>query len=610
MLSGSNNGLPLEFLCSGVSINNFSVGGLVEVLIKHSKEQETELSILKRIKHPKNYIFGVYFNDQRYSTVAPLSNRGGKPFGVIPLKDGENIDRKFGYFELGKNSKFPKKYKIYDFHIFGSIDCPSSYSRIASIEWNLREAFPQNVANESKRIFENYKISKNEHRIGKPFITIDPNDAKDLDDAIFVEEDTSENNPEGLQLYVAIADVSFFVKPKSIIDEEALKRGNSTYFPDKVIPMLPEDLSNRLCSLKERSPKKAIVVKIKLDCKGNKISHEFIRGIITVKKNYSYENFDAYLSTDNTKNRFIDYKKALDVLQQSQLLNKRLNLNLAEKKVTLSEEGFPTDLYEKSNLKSNQLIEMMMILANICVSETLTQSTTKYISREHKSPEKQALKDLNMFIKYNELPTIREKQVTSHTLNQLIESCRDPQKKKLTSNFVLRILPKAKYSEKDQGHFGLNLPLYCHFTSPIRRYADLTVHRSLVSALEWDLANQNLEQDQNVICRNINESEKRSIGAERDSMDRYSASFISNHIDEYFDGVVVGSSRFCVFIRLNKFPIEGVLLKRDLKITSKKRFHLNRNKMKQTELGLATGHSIRVKVVSALPFNGSINFSI
>jgi len=253
---------------------------------------------------------------------------------------------------------------------------------------------------------------------------------------------------------------------------------------------------------------------------------------------------------------------------------------------------------------------MMMILANICVSETLNQSTTKYISREHKSPEKQALKDLNMFIKYNELPTIREKQVTSHTLNQLIESCRDPQKKKLTSNFVLRILPKAKYSEKDQGHFGLNLPLYCHFTSPIRRYADLTVHRSLASALEWDLANQNLEQDQNVICRNINESEKRSIGAERDSMDRYSASFISNHIDEYFDGVVVGSSRFCVFIRLNKFPIEGVLLKRDLKITSKKRFHLNRNKMKQTELGLATGHSIRVKVVSALPFNGSINFSI
>jgi ribonuclease R len=124
------------------------------------------------------------------------------------------------------------------------------------------------------------------------------------------------------------------------------------------------------------------------------------------------------------------------------------------------------------------------------------------------------------------------------------------------------------------------------------------------------LANQNLEQDQNLICRNINESEKRSIGAERDSMDRYSASFISNHIDEYFDGVVVGSSRFCVFIRLNKFPIEGVLLKRDLKITSKKRFHLNRNKMKQTELGLATGHSIRVKVVSALPFNGSINFSI
>ena len=610
-VSGSDNGKPLQFLCSSVNVNSLSIGDFVLVLINHLTDTNAELSILKRIKLPKNYIFGVYFHDQKNSKVALFSNKGNKPIRVLPLKNGENIDRKFGYFELGKISKFPKKHKIYDFHIFGSIDCPSSYSKIAAIEWNLREVFPRKIINEAKEIFENYKISKNECRIAKPFITIDPDDAKDLDDAIFVEEDTSENNPGGLYLYIAIADVSFFVKPGSIIDEEALKRGNSTYFPDKVIPMLPEDLSNSLCSLRKNTPKRAIVVKIKLDYEGHKITHKFMRGLITVKKNYSYEKFEAYLLKEKTEDQFIEYKKAFDILLRSPLLNNRLNLNLAEKKVTVSKGGYPIDLYEKTSLRSNYLIEMMMILANLCVSETLTQTTTKYISREHKSPEKQALKDLNMFMRHNDLAEIREKQATSRSFNQLIERCKDPKKKNLISNFVLRILPKAKYSEKDNGHFGLNLPLYCHFTSPIRRYADLTVHRSLALALQWELGKPSFEQNQKVICQAINDSEKKSVGAERDSVDRYSALFISNHINEYFDGVVVGSSRFCIFIKLNKFPVEGVLLKKDLKMNEgKKIFISNHNKNKKNGLGLSTGHSIRVRVVSALPFNGSINFSV
>ncbi len=610
-VSGSYNGIPIQFLCSSVNVNSLSIGDLVLVLVQHSTETSARLSIIKKIKCPRNYVFGVYFHDKKSSKLVFFSNKGNKPTRALPLKNGENIDRKFGYFELGGKSKFQKKYKIYDFHIFGSIDCPSSYSKIAAIEWNLREVFPRKIINEAKKIFENYKISKNESLIEKPFITIDPDDAKDLDDAIFVEEDASENNPGGIYIYIAIADVSFFVKPGSIIDEEALKRGNSTYFPDKVIPMLPEDLSNSLCSLKNRIPKKAIVVKIKLDYKGHKITHEFMRGLVTVKKNYSYEKFEAYLLKDKTENRFIEYKKAFHILQRSPLLNNRLNLNLAEKKVTVSKGGYPIGLYEKTSLRSNYLIEMMMILANLCVSETLAQAKTKYISREHKPPEKQALKDLNMFMKHNNLPEVREKQTTSRSFNQLIERYKDPKKKNLISNFVLRILPKAKYSEKDNGHFGLNLPLYCHFTSPIRRYADLTVHRSLALALRWEPDKPSFEQDQKVICQAINESEKKSVGAERDSVDRYSALFISNHINKYFDGVIVGSSRFCIFIKLNKFPVEGVLLKKDLQVNEGgNRLISNYNKNKKNESGLSIGHSIRVKVASVLPFNGSINFSV
>lgn len=579
--------------------------------VKFPKEQSHEVSILKKIKYPKNYIFAVYFNNQAGAKLALFSNKGDKSLSVVPLKMGENLDQKFGYFAIGRPSKYPKKFKIHDFHIFGSINCPSSFSKIAAIGWNLRQFFPRKILDEAKKIFENYRISKNEHQISKPFITIDPDDAKDLDDAICIEADKSKNNPGGIVLYVGIADVSFFVKTNSIIDIEALKRGNSTYFPDKVIPMLPEDLSNNLCSLKENSPKKAVVVKMYLDHKGYKIKHEFIRGIISVKKNYSYENFEAYLSDCETKKKYSGYKRAFNILKQSPHLKNRLNLKLAEKKISISSEGYPTNIFEKACLRSNELIEMMMILANLCVSQTLSQSIKKYISRYHETPDKHALKDLNIFMSLNDLTTIREKQVTSNSFNELLKQCKYPEKKKLLSNAVLRILPKAKYSEIDAGHFGLNLPLYCHFTSPIRRYADLTVHRSLAFALKWKMDDLDSMKDHKAICQIINESEKKSVGAERESLDRYSALFMSNHIDDYFDGVVSGASRFCIFIRLKKFPIEGVLLKKDLVLGKRKtRSSFNFEKSKTRDKGLSTGDEVRVKLVSTTPYNGSITFSL
>ncbi len=581
------------------------------VSIKFQKEQSHEVSIFKRIKYPKNYVFAVYFHDQTGAKLALLSNKGDKPISVLPLKMGENLDQKFGYFAIGSPSKYPKKFRIHDFHIFGSIKCPSSFSKIAAIEWNLKQFFPRKILNEAKKILKSYRISKNENQISKPFITIDPDDAKDLDDAIFIEADNSKNNPGGIILYVGIADVLFFVKPNSIIDREALKRGNSTYFPDKVIPMLPEDLSNNLCSLKENSPKKAVVVKMHLDHKGYKIKHEFIRGIITVKKNYSYENFEVYLSDCETKKRYSEYKRALNILNQSPHLKNRLNLNLAEKKISISSEGYPTKVFEKKSLRSNELIEMMMILTNLCVSQTLSQSITKYLSRYHETPDKNALKNLNIFLSLNDLALIKEKQVTSNSLNELLNHCKYPEKKKLLSNAVLRILPKAKYSDVEAGHFGLNLPLYCHFTSPIRRYADLNVHRSLAFALKWEMDNLDFMEDHKSICQMINESEKKSVGAERESLDRYSALFMSNHIDDYFDGIVSGASRSCIFIKLKKFPIEGVLLKKYLDFTKRKsRSSFNYGKRKTGDKRLSTGDEVRVKLVSVTPYNGSITFSL
>ena len=175
----------------------------------------------------------------------------------------------------------------------------------------------------------------------------------------------------------------------------------------------------------------------------------------------------------------------------------------------------------------------------------------------------------------------------------------------------MRILPKAKYSDVEAGHFGLNLPLYCHFTSPIRRYADLSVHRSLAFALKWEMDDLNFMDDHKAICKIINESEKKSVGAERESLDRYSALFMSKHIDDYFDGIVSGTSRFCIFIKLKKFPIEGVLLKKFLDFKKRKqRSSFYYGKVKTRNMGLSIGDDVRVKLVSALPYNGSITFSL
>ena len=312
-----------------------------------------------------------------------------------------------------------------------------------------------------------------------------------------------------------------------------------------------------------------------------------------------------------TKQKYSVYKRALNILKQSPHLKNRLNLNLAEKKISISSEGYPTKLFEKKSLSSNELIEMMMILANLCVSQTLSQSISKYVSRYHETPDKHALKDLNIFLSINDLATIREKQVTSNSFNELLKHYKNPEKKKLLSNAVLRILPKAKYSDVEAGHFGLNLPLYCHFTSPIRRYADLTVHRSLAFALKWGKEDLDFTEDHKAICQIINESEKKSVGAERESLDRYSALFMSNRVDDYFDGIVSGTSKFCIFIKLKKFPIEGVLLKKYLDLKKrKKRSSFNIGKSRTRDKGLSIGDEVRVKLVSATPYNGSITFSL
>ena len=311
------------------------------------------------------------------------------------------------------------------------------------------------------------------------------------------------------------------------------------------------------------------------------------------------------------KKKYSVYKRALNILRQSPHLKNRLNLNLAEKKISLSSEGYPKNVFEKNSLRSNELIEMTMILANLCVSQTLSLSLTKYLSRTHEMPDKHALKDLNIFMSSNKLATIREKQVTSNSFNDLLKQCKYSKKKELLSNLILRILPKAKYSDLKAGHFGLNLPLYCHFTSPIRRYADLTVHRSLAFALKWEMDDFNFMEDQKAICQIINKSEKKSVGAERESLDRYSALFMSNRIGDYFDGIVIGSSKSCIFIKLKKFPIEGVLLKKYLDFKSeKKRSSFKYGKSRMREKGLSNGDEVRVKLVSVLPYNGSITFSL
>ena len=387
-----------------------------------------------------------------------------------------------------------------------------------------------------------------------PLITIDGADARDFDDAVFAAPES-----HGYRLIVAIADVAHYVKPGSALDRDARKRGNSCYFPDRVVPMLPEELSNGLCSLKPDEERGCLFVEMHIDVHGNKLRHAFGRGLMRSAARKTYEQVQAEFE-DNPENHAHLYA-AYHALSEARARRGTLDLDLPERKVTLGDDGQVQNVAPRPRLAAHKLIEEFMILANVCAAEELERLKLSCMYRVHAPPTPEKLDNLRHFLATLDISLKPGDQLHPRDLDGILKLVAGTASSTLVNETILRSQSQAEYSPENLGHFGLALSRYAHFTSPIRRYADLLVHRALIKGLK--LGNDGLTDEEMHAfadtAEHITATERRATLAERDSTDRYLALYLQHRVGELFQARISGVTKFGLFATLTESGASGFL---------------------------------------------------
>lgn len=452
-----------------------------------------------------------------------------------------------------------------------------------------------------------------------PLITIDPEDARDHDDAVFAAPDDDTGNKGGWRVWVAIADVSAYVTPGSALDRGAWKRGNSTYFPDRVAPMLPESLSADLCSLREHEDRACLAVEMVFDSEGRKKSHKFVRGLMRSAAKLSYEQAQAAIDgkpDDKTgpllepilKPLWAAYACAWKGREKRQ----PLEIDAPEHKI-IFKDGKVAGVKRRERFDAHKLIEEFMIQANVCAAETLELKKRPQIYRAHDRPSDEKIAAISDFLPTVDMSWAKGQTVTAARFNRILHLAQDSPNKDIINEVVLRTQSQAVYSPDNIGHFGLNLARYSHFTSPIRRYADVTIHRALIRALKFgeDGAADSEEARYVETAQHISETERTSMAAERDATSRYISAFLSDRIGNTFEGRITGVTRFGLFIRLDETQADGLA-----PIRSLGNEYWNHDEAAhalvadQTGARFPLGMRVEVRLEEATPISGGLLFSV
>jgi len=400
-----------------------------------------------------------------------------------------------------------------------------------------------------------------------PLITIDPEDARDHDDAVWAAPDDDSENPGGFRLWVAIADVAHYVRPGDALDREAEKRGNSAYFPDRVVPMLPEAISNGLCSLRPGEDRPCLAVEMVIDSGGRTLRHRFVRGLMRSAARLAYGQVQAARDgrPDGATGPLLEPVIAplyagFQALLAARTKRGTLDLDLPERRVTLR-DGKVERIEPRLRLDSHRLVEEYMIAANVAAAETLEAKRLPCMYRIHPPPDPVKVEALREFAASLGLSLARGQVIRPAVFARLLEQVRDTPYAAMINELVLRSQSQAVYSPENVGHFGLALRRYCHFTSPIRRYADLLVHRALIAAHgfgEDGLAPEDGSRFAR-IGEHISGTERRAAAAERDAIDRYIAAFLAERVGEVFVGSITGVTRFGLFVALSESGGSGIV---------------------------------------------------
>ena len=461
----------------------------------------------------------------------------------------------------GKPQRYgPREAKLIE--VLGSLEGPKAVSMIAIAQHEIPHGFDKDAIREAEAA-QPVTLDGRVDLRAIPLVTIDGEDARDFDDAVFAEP---HNN--GWHLIVAIADVSHYVKSGSALDKTAYERGNSTYFPDRVVPMLPEALSNELCSLKPHVDRATLAAHLWLDKEGELIRWEFVRGVMRSHARLTYNQVQAAVDgkPDATTEPLLEsvikpLYAAYRTLIHARGKRGTLELDLPERKVEIDEHGKLKAIKVRDRYDSHKLIEEFMITANVAAAAQLEQKGGVCLYRIHDKPTEMKLEGLRDFLDSLGISLVPTKQLHPRFLTQILENSAGGPHAQVVNEMMLRSQAQAVYSPENIGHFGLALAKYAHFTSPIRRYADLIVHRGLIRACKLgndgitDYETERLEK----IAEHISNTERRSAAAERDATDRFITLFMADRVGATFAGRISGVARFGLFARLNETGADGII---------------------------------------------------
>ena len=620
---------------------NFSVDDnlLVELELKHKKYKVTK--IIKKIEIERKYFFAKVRLNSKNKFLLQVLERGKQSKEVIEpiipkdflIKNGDIVKAKIASGQILKKLKIKKikankrhklRTKIQQTHaeiieVIGSSLDPKVFSYLAVKEHDLKNDFDINIKNEIEKLDIIDTNSRADLRTIS-LVTIDGEDAKDFDDAVYAEQLSKK---EGWRILVSIADVSFFVKANSYLDKEARHRGNSVYLPNYVIPMLPEELSNNLCSLKPNQDRACLTVEIILDNNGQKKSHSFFRSIINSKKRLTYNEVEdviksKFLNQDFETNILTVIKSLHNVYKILEGLREKrgaLNLELPEKKILFDEEGWPQDVKKIYGVTSNKIIEELMILANVAAAEEINKVANQSIYRSHEPPSQEKYKSLIDLIGKPLSNILIGKVPHPSLMNKILSESKGSPEYETVNQSILRSQSQAKYENKNKSHFGLALKNYVHFTSPIRRYADLLVHRQIIEIINNNnVLSKNKQLFQHIenndlksICDHISNTERKSIVAERKTIDRYISLLYQKKINEIVDCSITSIHKFGVFVSIDGGIADALLPIRELPND-----WYNYDQVKQTLIGERSGSKfyigmqLKVKIIEVVPLTGSI----
>jgi ribonuclease R len=594
------------------------VGDRALVRIQRTGE-DTSGRVIKLIDRAKHRALGIFrgLPDGGGRLVAIDKKQLGRELAIAPHATAGAVDGDLVAVEATRQGRFGLAAgKVVE--RLGSLKTERAVSLIAIHAHDIPHSFARAVLAEAEAARAASPAGREDWR-KIPFVTIDPPDAKDHDDAVHAVPDPDPRNPGGFLVSVAIADVAHYVRPGSELDREALRRGNSVYFPDRVVPMLPERISNDLCSLRPNEDRAALAVRMAIGSDGRKRSHSFHRVLIRSAARLSYEQAQLAVSgrTDDITDPIVEpilrpLYAAYRAVAHARNERGPLDLEIPERKIVLKSDGMVDRVIMPERLEAHRLIEEFMILANVAAAETCERGKTPLIYRVHDEPSPEKLNALREFLATLDISLPKGGALRPDGFNRILERVKGRDVQRLVNEVVLRTQAQAEYSSDNFGHFGLNLRRYAHFTSPIRRYADLIVHRALIRAVKVGadglpdgVDTRGLAE----IAATISATERRAMKAERETADRLIAHFLADRVGAVFDGHISGVTRAGLFVELDETGADGFIPARTIG-EEYFRFEEAARAFVGRSATYRLGDPVTVELVEAAPVAGALRFKI